>query len=237
MTLFPTEPIDRDTHEQWVSSIAPTEPEEVHEQRPQRTAIWHRQATKALPPSLLELRTEPNRADLRLVAGPNHYPFALAQLGPLDSALAEIAHLGRRFLEESIRLNRIALGGTVILPVESRSAGYEVVREFVRIDHLDPRGDSDLVFRLNRPTVSKVLSGQVINRVSTWTVVTMSAAAVGLGSDLVATQEPLGEFARFEFDVNTRPSDQPVFNSRDAVHLLDEFVETAVSLGKEGLPS
>ena len=38
VTLFPTEPIDRDTHDQWVNSIADTEPEEIHEQRPRRTA-------------------------------------------------------------------------------------------------------------------------------------------------------------------------------------------------------
>lgn len=133
-------------------------------------------------------------------------------------------------------LNRLALGVSLRLPVESREQGYQVISAYLPFD-VDP-ASSDFLYRINRPTTSQSLGdGTSINRLTTWSVVQIETMIVSLSPTGATRERPEGEpfvACHLELDINTeanRTGELPHNRLDDA---LNELAEISTTIAERG---
>jgi len=224
--------------ESWWSELVGQVPE-THVARP-KEGIDEVTGTIAIneTPADFTLRSQPDRIDWTVQ--PKPAPLAAsAYLGPLPPALSAFSNLVNVWVNTlTLPLTRLALGATLLIPVQSHQEGYTVLSQFVPFP-LDP--DSfDFLYRINRPVLSASLSnGTRINRLTAWSVLrseyTRFVLAPGISKPEPAPS-PLEPFfaCRLQMDINTEP-DPPIPLPPDKyADVLAEFCEIATSLAQHG---
>ena len=83
---------------------------------------------------------------------PRRFPVLGTQLGPLTTFQLLIA----AWLDHAPDLVRVALGGIMVMLVDSKEQGYEKIDRFLPFP-VDAEGMSDLLYRINRPRMASGL--------------------------------------------------------------------------------
>jgi hypothetical protein len=182
----------------------------------------------------------PNRIDWRLSAvEKKDPPVPFEAVGSFPEVLSAFtAKLGTWLEGHAPEARRIALGATVFLRVTSRLEGNNLLAAYLPSLQID-ENNADILFRINRRRPSTVLTGWMVNRLCTWSVVEAVVAAM---SPRPESEQPIdvrqiGERAtacQVEFDVNTDQMYDGTLRSEVLVPVLNELKAMATELVAKG---
>jgi hypothetical protein len=155
-------------------------------------------------------------------------------VGPAGESFEALRRLVVRWFAVSPPINRLAVGAVLTRPVASRQEAYRIITDYVPGLHLDTEGCSDFLYQINRPRISSVHSGLLINRLAKW-----SAAAVGLLGIMPADpthvlQRDLYTVTRLELDINTAAGFQSAFSASELPDLVAELGGMGLEISEQG---
>ena len=234
LTTFPLEPAIR-LEQNWWEDIAGDDSEIVAKKNERAQIGAFEDVTLALTIDILRVQwaVSPPRSELEDIDG-------LQNLGQFTVRKEWFKDLMNRWIPNCPPLTRLALGGMLIIPVNTREEGYELLNRYLRSTEVDPTS-TDFLYRLNRPVQSRVIPDLKINRLSTWVVgkwvVEVRAQPIGqIGTGQGEQAVRSEKFAcTLEFDVNTDPNPAITELPRESLsELFEELVSQAVSLATTG---
>jgi hypothetical protein len=222
MTAFVHAPLKPDVDEWWdrVGLL----PETSHEDR--RAGTKHQSAQ--YEGGLLTLIVMPGRIEWGFAVP--EVDFAHDELGMLGQHLEPFRQIVRSWLKDCPALSRLAFGGILRFPVDSREKGYGLISNYLNFD-LDPRS-FDFTYQINRPRQSfSVATGLKINRLVRWSIA--RTMRVSLTEDRV-THEPQNSFFRLELDMNTEAERVEPIPAQLLLQLYDELIDLGKEIVREG---
>ena len=104
-------------------------------------------------------------------------------------------------------LRRLAFGTILLLPVDSRKAGYELLGNYLPNVKLDPTNTSDFLYQINRPRNNLLEIPELqINRLTKWSVLKRGLVNFELSPNAQVAVFPSTESlaCRLELDINTQ---------------------------------
>ncbi len=167
-------------------------------------------------------------------------PAPFSELGGLPDVLPMFVQLMKKWFKEAPGARRVALGGAMHAPVDSRKDGNVKLGEYVpSLKFDDPENTTDLMYRVNRRRPSEVLEGTMLNRLCTWSVVesVLTEISAQPGGDLPIDARQVGEKAfvcRLELDINRDQFFQGIIERDLLAEVLDELADTAKQFVREG---
>jgi hypothetical protein len=180
----------------------------------------------------LTLNVQPGRVDWvwSSVVDPERWAEAIPTIGPWGETLERFHQLMNRWLPIAPPVQRLALGTSFVIPVETLQEGYRRLSRFLPF-RLDAENSSDFLYRINRPRESKAKPGLKLNRLSTWGVVGWLKMMVSVGQAVSSPPQNLA--CRVETDINTAVECQDI--PKDLVPaLLQECVTLAGEIAERG---
>ncbi len=183
----------------------------------------------------------PSRIDWLYAAAEKKLPpVPFSSIGDFPGTLSTFVSLLVRWFDDCPGARRIALGGTVHLPVASREDGNLLLSQYVpslRID--DPTENTDLMYRINRRRSSKALPGFKVNRLCTWSVAESVITEISPEPTAAMPMElrAVGERAvacQVEFDVSTDQFLKGVIEAEKLKTVLSELKDVVQALVLEG---
>ena len=134
------------------------------------------------------------------------------------------------------RFSRVAFGATLLRRVATVEAGYAELRSLLISLNIDPARMRDLLYRVNWPRESGVVTGLTINRMTTWAVLGLARKLLSMtGSDLtVAQPQDLLHAVRLEVDHNTLADRTDPFDPPQTIAIYNELVDLAVENASKG---
>ena len=192
--------------------------------------------SRLISSATLSLQVEPLRADWNLAAAPRpEDPVAFATIGPLLETSNAFLESLEPWASNIPPCPRLALGGAILLLADNVEAAYERLSEFLPSLDIDPAKSRDLLYRINRPRHSRSLpeGHPGINRISTWSVVTIRSILFAIPGPVVDEQQGPSAL-RLEFDINTIPNQTSLIPSDVLPTLSAEFQELAVEIAERG---
>lgn len=188
----------------------------------------------------LTLRVQPGRIDWLLGRAPIDDQQAMKDVSPsvgrFDAASPRFTGLVDRWLPFGPSLNRIAFGGVVLLPVPDRATGYKRLMPYLPSVKIDPEGSRDLLYRINRPRMSQTIKDLQVNRLTTWSVGTITFKAITItgGQQPTVTSGEGAFFCRVELDINTAAEFSGGFVPNHLQQTLKELVQLGVEIIEKG---
>lgn len=234
-TAFPA-PSASEPSETWWSELIGEEPE-VRIDRPKS---GERREEGPFGKGRLSLIQGLGRIDWRLspkpLSGPEEdVPTAVGRMPDVLEAFSEVISKWLA-LSTCPRMQRLAFGAVLILPVEDRASGYRILDSLLPAVELDPESSSDFSYQINRCRHSNVCDVEV-NRLSKWSVVAWMYTALQPDSDegarVMASSRPQ-HACRLEVDVNTVSAFEGQFTVEKARELWDELKALATEIATEG---
>jgi hypothetical protein len=231
LTAF-VHPEERLTEPTWWSDLTGGQPE----QRTSKPGRGEFQETGPIGETFLSLSLQAGRVDWFLTPGPFEATADLvvkiASIGTFPEKFGDFVGLMSRWLAVSPRITRLAFGGVVLVPVESKEAGYRKLSEYLSAVKIDADSSEDFLYQINRPRTSASGGGLRINRLSKWSVAYFQRFRVGIPAPSLQAQGTTGDrvhACRIELDIST-----PAESSGDIHHdrLADVFREL-VNFGSE----
>ena len=179
------------------------------------------------------------RVDCRLVfrLDDAEEPRPLPSIGPFDRRLRAFQRVTKRWLRTVGRLDRLAFGAIALLPAESHEDGYRKLGKLLASVKIDLARSRDLLYRINRRRLSTSGIGRLeINRLTSWSVVRATGAAVRLSGDDVrfVPLEEASYACRLELDINTVAEFTKGLGKAKIPKLWDELIELGVEIAEKG---
>jgi len=187
----------------------------------------------------LSLQYQPGRVDWVLSPiVPDHMRIdGFPNFGAYDAATTAFLELFSRWIQGAPAFNRLAVGSTLVVPVQDKADGYRRIQGFLPAVTLDPEGSADFSYGINRFRQSETVPGVRINRLSRWSVAKLSGIRLEIGeagiSRLMASPEGLSA-CRLELDINTQPERVEPFPQDIAERLLNELVRSGREIVERG---
>lgn len=184
-----------------------------------------------------QLEVQATAARLDVLMTPTVTPNATLDFIP-DAAAALAAFngaIGRWLGGVALSSHRLAFGAVLFLPAEGREEAYDHFGRLVRSVRVDPARAKEVIFRVNRPTHSKVLEGEILNRFTTWgsnTVKFFRGLPGFPGPSATATVEYY--FLRLEVDNSTPAERTSPLESAQIRAIYEELAELAVENATRG---
>lgn len=175
------------------------------------------------------------RADIILRSGEAGPPDIDPYLGLAD-ALKQFVPATERWLRQlRLPIKRIAFGATLLFPVETVEAGYHELSSLLRSVKISP-GMRDLLYRCNWRRTSKEFPDVELNRLTTWTILTVMGRGIQLAGGQVRVIDEGNEmqFVQLEVDHNTAVESSDAFNIERAGPIYDELVGLALENTQQG---
>ena len=176
-------------------------------------------------PTTLGLEVEPLRTDWNLTGSPQpEDPLAFVTIGSLTETLPTFLERLTAWIGNFPSCPRFALGGAVLLPSVSVEAAYEQLSGLLPALDIDPAESRDLLYRINRPRSARSLpiDHPGINRITTWSVVTINSMFLSIPGTFVGHQQGPSA-ARLEFDINTIPNQPNLIPGDRLIEVADEL--------------
>lgn len=231
VTAFPVDISAVSAEKMWETCIGKT-PDET---RIQRSGIETREAEYAN--GRIFLIKQVDRVDWRYHMQPeeSEEPPALSIIGSIDSELSVVTDLARNWINSGTvsPINRLAFAGVLLYPVESVTAGYEILQRL--LPSLNLENVKDLNYQVNRPRMSSAIDGLSINRLSRWNVIRshIFAAVPSVSLRFRSTADEVVA-SRLELDINSAAEQTQPIAARSLVSLFDELVGNGLELSKKG---
>jgi hypothetical protein len=139
-------------------------------------------------------------------------------------------------LNPKLPIARLAWGAVLVLPVQSRVAGYDTLQAFLPSLTIDSAGSSELLYQINRSRISHVIPGLSINRLQKWSVTKLQrfGMAVAGGGSIQANIGMGAEGCRLELDINSSPEYPGLIPAEFYGPLLEEFVLLGTEIAEQG---
>lgn len=183
----------------------------------------------------LVLGIQPVRIDWVAVPGETQHKF---WMGPFQETLDWFIGLMSRWLRSSPPLKRLAFGAVLMLPVEDRRSGYELIEKYLPHIQFDSERSSDFLYQINRPRDSRTgIPNLKINRLSKWSVVLRGTGQIELSPhEARASFFPTSEAyaCRLELDINTVGDYQGDLPQDQLPIIFQELVEFGKEITIEG---
>jgi hypothetical protein len=130
----------------------------------------------------------------------------------------------------------VAFGATLLRQVATVETGYAELGSLLMSLKMDPVRMRDLLYRVNWPRESGVVTGLTINRLTTWALVVLARKLLSMtGADLtVAQQQDLLHAVRLEVDHNTPGDRTDPFDPSQTIAIYKELVDLAVENASKG---
>ena len=221
----------------WWGDIVGVEASDIAVRPREGTSRWS--GPVAWPPlqaATLDLEVQPLRADWHLRADPeSEEPLEYGSIGPLPAASEVFRAKLATWLQDCPTSIRVAYGGIVHLPSGDVESAYRRLSDFLTSVTIDAEGSRDLQYRINRRRPSASLSEQdlEINRISSWTVVSLRSLLVTFPDTTLVSQEG-GSAVRLEFDINTVPRQGTTIPPENLGAVLAELADLSIEIAQEG---
>lgn len=185
----------------------------------------------------LVLVSQPGRVDWTLEVAESASPDMpeLPALGPLSTdTLDPFLNIVKKWLSGCPPANRLAFGANLGRLVADARTGYEDIQQYIPAVQLN--GVSNFLYQINRPKESTVSPGTMINRMNTWTVVSIGTVGVTFeptASKAAANMQGQRHICRLDLDINTALLDVSVVKD-EAYAIFMEMVEHGQKIAYEG---
>jgi hypothetical protein len=236
LTAFPEQPIDTRGELNWWQNTLGESPESktVHPKSGQF------REEGPFENEVLALKIDQLRIDWTLTRPQDEIPVEeLPTIGGFSIVTEKFTKLMRKWLESDCpELDRIAFGAVLMLPVQNRKAGYELLVDHLPNVTIDPENSQDFMYRINRPRSSALnIPGLLINRLCTWSVSRIVNAMMKIeptrhGSERRIIQEFYG--CRLQLDINTSENFEGPLPPHHIVDILDELVSLGTEIALRG---
>lgn len=188
----------------------------------------------------LAIDVDPSR--IHLVFTPSNNPDEISPnsliLGPYDDSIIVFSQLVEDWLAlpNCPTVNRVAFGGILIIPVESRIDGYKCLARYLHAVKIDPENSSDFLYQINLPRESNIFqNGLIINRLLKWSVMDFKTSIQEFGENSFSHRTISHEFGvRLEFDINTHVDNQLEFTSSDQREIFKELLHLGKEISENG---
>jgi len=158
-------------------------------------------------------------------------------IGTFQDSLESFLEMMSRWFKISPPLRRLAFGSVLVLPVDSRESGYELLGNYLPNVKLDPIGMSDFLYQINRPRKSQTqIADLMINRLTKWSVLRRGLARFDLLPDARVSLFPSSETfsCRLELDINTSAEYKEDLPSDRLSNIFNELVDLAKEITLNG---
>ena len=226
LSAFVAEPLDSASASLWEPLVG-AEPEAVHRMPRDRK-------TKEEGPFLdgfLSVEASDIRIDWRFGHDPKNPITELPVVGSYSGIHSEFRELMKEWFVHCPTIQRLAYGAVLLVPVNDASKGNQLLNNLLPTVDIDP-GTSDFMYRINRRRPARSVEGLAINRLSTWSVLSI----VGIRLDLPVLEQGVSPVAhtdrsvcRLELDINTAPE----FGEEMTHSVASEVFLELVDLGNE----
>ena len=131
---------------------------------------------------------------------------------------------------------RVAFSCVLLTLVEDKLAAYQLLKKLLRSVDVDATEMRELIFRVNWPVKSGVVSGLGLNRITNWSSIKLQNVLlqVGSGSPSISPGERKRDFVRLELDHNTDEARTEPFEPTQLVPIYRELVELAIENAAKG---
>ena len=139
-------------------------------------------------------------------------------------------------LDNCPTVNRMAVGGQLFIPVESKVEGYKNLCKFLHTVTIDPENSSEFLYQINRPRKSLNTEKELlINRLSKWQVLIFEnaiqdASVKNTSQKIIASQYGMS----LEFDMNTQGDFQGDLNPGDQKLYFKELLQLSNEISVKG---
>lgn len=191
----------------------------------------------------LVVQISPIRIDLLFVPDEQKEPREVSApiIGTFTECLESFIELVLRWfnLDTCPPIQRIALGAVLRLPVSDKEVGYRQLSAYLPCVNLDAEHSYSFLYQINRPRLStSSLTGQIINRLTKWSVSRLQK----VGLTFVVTEHPTihpnvssGSFAcRLELDINTDQEWNKQLPPNELPKIFNELVELTKQIVENG---
>jgi hypothetical protein len=208
------------------------EPHETFEDRARERV---QRAVGSFGPGVLELLTQPTRLDWVLQPPGTSSP-GMSTLGEHSTVIKTFTQAVRAWLSKSPPAIRVAFGTVLHIPVDDRPSGYNLLQSFLPSIQIDAEASTDFFYQINRPRQSHSLpDGQVINRLSRWTVAELRLFQLTSTSGEMQRLAPTTTvFCRLELDLSTAPDNSTPIDVEKLMIAFDEMVAAALEIATRG---
>lgn len=186
---------------------------------------------------ILGVQIQPFRIDWILGADPEKEKgdegITFEAVGEFESVANAFRDTLAKWLAQELPVKRLAFGAILVMPVESRRAGYERLGRFLPTVKIDPVNSSDFLYQINRWTKSNEMSGLTINRLAKWIVAQKSLSQLAIPS---LTSHPLAQTqaCRVELDINTSAEFEGELPQAKLNSLFSELINFGIEIVKKG---
>lgn len=228
VTAF-TKPNEITPKQTWWSDLFGEEPEERTEKIKDRLTIEEGPYKNGN----LIFVVHPIRIDWRYAAtNQDENPGEFSNIGELLPALEVFQDLMEQWLSlESLPpITRLAFGAVLLNPADDIIEGYNTLSQYLPFS-IDTENTSDFLYQINRRRDSKAVPDLAINRLSKWSVVSLTRLQIAPGP---VVQFPLHTACRLEFDINTVPDPELEIENNVLASLLDEFIRLGTEIVETG---
>ena len=233
LSAFAVDPIAADAAHFWQSLVGSL-PVDVRTQPQQQSSG----AESPFERGRLRVELRLNRIDWRLLPDHTAPHERLPVVGPFDQLGQTFRDLMRRWICEFVPLHRLAYGTGLFLPATSDAEACVKLAEILPALPIDPGNSRDLTYRINRRRPSQTgIADLQVNRLATWSVVTIQQAIIDLSQGEVRAShpiEPLSFGCRLELDINTAPDFKGILEPPLLPAVFDELLQFGEEISAQG---
>lgn len=159
---------------------------------------------------------------------------------PTIGDMAQISwfvQLVKKWLAVAPPMSRLAFGTVLLDVVDEVKDGYARLDKLLPSISIDSDKMRDFLYQVNRRRGSEKSAGVDVNRLSKWSVASISPMTIQIqgGQSLVRSKAGDPVFAtRLELDINNVPAAEHSFEGNAAIKLFDELVELGLEISDNG---
>ena len=186
----------------------------------------------------LSVEARKDRIDWRLGHDPKNLAGSLPKVGPYQTLSERFRQLMLNWLDNCPVTSRLAYGAVLFVPADSIPQACQILEPLLPIIQTRWENTHDFQYRINRRRRSSCgVEGLEINRMATWSVVTISGVQLDfISGRLEPSLTPIRSngMCRLELDVNTSPERQLEMDESLRLPIFNELVDFGNEIASQG---
>ena len=220
--------------ENWLKEISKNEPLSINKNVNQFRGIAQVES------SMLNLTWNNNRIDLLLNSNAPNVEKNIGDNNDIIRLMNDVL-FGYFDVQDCPVSNRLAIGIILNIPIKTLDEGANVLQPKLKsVTNL--KGTSDFLYRNNRPTKSKIISGLGLNRLMTWSIAQMQLVNIqfNVGQPNIAQPKIDGQktnpelMCRLEMDFSTIVDDSIEMSADQQKLIAKEILTEAMKVVENG---
>jgi hypothetical protein len=150
----------------------------------------------------------------------------LPTIGPWEAAAGRFVEFASAWVSGlTASIIRVAFGAVLLCETESRDAANSLLAQLLPSVKIDSENTKELLYRINRPVLSRVIPSLILNRITTWSSIQITPIVMQFGTS--GATRVLGNehyMVRLEVDHNTDANSQDRIGSDRLKSVFQELV-------------